>query len=344
MDKRSSPERGLFKLGDLWALRIAAAMVAALCFLSAVEINPASANPSETPVPSESLSIGGATINLEIDPGDLSLPRIRILDWVRRSACAVTEYYSGFPVRNVNVKIAPIDEGKGVLFGRTVLVNQTPVIRVGLSRLATDSSLHEDWVMTHEMVHLAFPSVPDEHHWIEEGIATYVEPIARAQVGDLSAEIVWRELVDGLPKGLPAPGDRGLDNTHTWGRTYWGGALFCLMADIEIHRRTNNRYGLQDALRGIVRAGGNMEHDWPIARSLKAGDDAIGVPVLIELYDRMKATPITPDLAAMWRDLGVRPSGDSVTFDQSAPQASIVRSIMARRSSPGGACAQGWSP
>ena len=151
--------------------------------------------------------------------------------------------------------------------------------------------------MTHEMVHLAFPSVPDEHHWIEEGIATYVEPIARAQVGDLSPEIVWRELVDGLPKGLPAPGDRGLDNTHTWGRTYWGGALFCLMADIEIHRRTNNRYGLQDALRGIVRAGGNMEHDWPLARALKAGDEAIGVPVLTELYDRMKATPITPDLS-----------------------------------------------
>ena len=110
------------------------------------------------------------------------------------------------------------------------------------------------------------------------------------------------------------------------------------MADVEIHRRTNNQYGLQDALRGIVRAGGNMEHDWPLAQALKAGDDAVGVPVLIELYDRMKATPITPDLSAMWRELGVKPSGDSVTFDQSAPQASIVRSIMSPRSSPGAAC------
>jgi hypothetical protein len=345
MDQRSTQERGLFKFGDLRTSRIAAAMVAAVCLLSAAaELSPASANPSAIPVPSESLSIGGATINVEIEPGDLSLPRIRILDWVRRSACAVTEYYSGFPVRNVKVKIAPIGEGKGVLFGRTVLIDETPVIRVGLSRFATDSSLHEDWVMTHEMVHLAFPSVPEEHHWIEEGIATYVEPIARAQVGDLSPEIVWRELVDGLPKGLPAPGDRGLDNTHTWGRTYWGGALFCMMADIEIHRRTNNRYGLQDALRGIVRAGGNMGDDWPIARALKAGDDAIGVPVLMELYDRMKATPRTPDLSAMWRDLGVRPSGDSVVFEQDAPLASVVRSIMARRSSPGEACTQGWSP
>ena len=236
------------------------------------------------------------------------------------------------------MKIALIDEGSGVRFGRTLLVDQTLVIRVGLSGFATTSSLRDDWVMTHEMVHLALPSVPDEHHWIEEGIATYVEPIARTQVGDLPTGIVWRELVDGLPKGLPARGDCGLDNTHTWGRTYWGGALFCLMADVEIHQRTNNRYGLQDALRGIVRAGGNLEHDWPLTRALEAGDDAVGVPVLIELYNRMKDTPVTPDLYAMWHELGIRPSGDSVTFDQGAPQASIVRSIMARRLSPGEPC------
>jgi hypothetical protein len=315
-------------------------MLAALSFISVAAVMNSAA---ETPAPNESLSIGAASIKVEIEPDEFDVARTQALDWVRRSACAVTEYYAGFPVRKVDVKIVPIDEGKGVLFGRTVQVDQTLVIRVGLSRFATESSLRDDWVMTHEMVHLALPSVPDEHHWIEEGIATYVEPIARAQVGDLSSQTVWRELVDGLPKGLPAPGDRGLDNTHTWGRTYWGGALFCLMADVEIHRRTNNRYGLQDALRGIVRAGGNMEHDWQLTRVLEAGDDAIGVPVLTELYNQMKATPVTPDLAAMWRDLGVRPSGDSVVFYQNAPQASIVRSIMARRSSRHQACMQAGS-
>jgi len=41
------------------------------------------------------------------------------------------------------------------------------------------------------------------------------------------------------------------------------------MVDVEIHQRTNNRYGLEDALRGIVRAGGNMEHDWQLTRALK---------------------------------------------------------------------------
>ena len=108
--------------------------------------------------------------------------------------------------------------------------------------------------------------------------------------------------------------------------------------DVEIHRRTNNRFGLQDALREIIGAGGNMDYDWPLARALKAGDDAIGVPVLVELYDEMKATPVAPDLPALWHELGVRPSGNSVVFDQTAPDASVVRSIMARRSEPDAAC------
>jgi hypothetical protein len=209
------------------------------------------------------------------------------------------------------------------------------VTRVLLGSLATETFINDDWVMTHEMVHLAFPSVPREHHWIEEGIATYVEPIARVQIGDLHADKVWRDMVDGLPQGLPAPGDKGLDHTHTWGRTYWGGALFCLIADVEIHHRTSNKFGLQDALRAIARVG-NLQQDWPLQRALKVGDDAVGVPVLEELYDRMKDAPVDPDLAKLWRDLGVRTSGDSVMLDRNAPLASVASSIMARRTDVSG--------
>jgi hypothetical protein len=59
-------------------------------------------------------------------------------------------------------------------------------IRVGSD--TSPSELASDWMLTHEMVHLAFPSVDEKHHWIEEGIATYVEPIARIRVGDLTAD------------------------------------------------------------------------------------------------------------------------------------------------------------
>ena len=88
------------------------------------------------------------------------------------------------------------------------------------------------------------------HHWIEEGISVYVEPIARVQAGQLSAERMWSDVVRDMPQGEPEPDDRGLDHTHTWGRTYWGGAMFCLVADVRIRQQTGNRKGLQDALRG----------------------------------------------------------------------------------------------
>ena len=73
---------------------------------------------------------------------------------------------------------------------------------------------------------------------MEEGLATYIEPIARVQAGELPAKQIWRDMLDGMPKGEPQPGDKGLDRTHTWGRTYWGGALFCLVADVQIRVAT----------------------------------------------------------------------------------------------------------
>lgn len=301
-----------------------------LIALIALMILAAPSNAHAAQLPGATVYSKGAGIEVSFEEGDLSLPRAAMLNWVAKSQRAVTEYYGQFPVRHLRVVIVPLDRGKGVVFGRTFIPGPVPVIRVMIGRVATQSDLNTDWVMTHEMVHLAFPAVPEKHHWIEEGIATYVEPIARAQVDDLTAGKVWRDLVDGLPHGLPAAGDRGLDNTHTWGRTYWGGALFCLLADVEIHRRTNSKFGLQDSLRAIAKAG-NMLDDWPLTRALKVGDDAIGVPVLMELYDKMKDAPLDPNLPKLWQDLGVKVASDSVAFDPNAPLASIVTAIMKPR-------------
>ena len=282
------------------------------------------------PMPGATVFAKGERIEVSFEEGKLSLPRAAMLDWIAESACAVTEYYGHFPVAHLRVVIVPLDHGNGVVFGRTFIPGPVPVIRVMIGSVASQADLRADWIMTHEMVHLAFPAVPQRHHWIEEGIATYVEPIARAQIGDLSAAKVWRDMLDGLPNGLPAAGDRGLDNTHSWGRTYWGGALFCLLADVEIHRRTHDKYGLQDALRAISKAG-SMLDDWTLARALEVGDDAIGVPVLMELYDRLKDAPFDPNLPKLWQDLGVKVAGASVAFDPNAPLAAIVTSIMKPR-------------
>jgi hypothetical protein len=277
-----------------------------------------------------SLLIGNARIDVVIEGDTLRVPGKDILRWVQSAAESVAVYYGRFPVPQVLIQIAPF-EGRGVRNGRTFGVHGGR-ITIRLGNETSPSDLASDWMLTHEMVHLAFPSVDETHHWIEEGVATYVEPIARIQAGHLKMEQMWLDLVRDMPQGLPQAGDRGLDHTHTWGRTYWGGALFCLLADVEIRRQTKNAKGLENALRGILDAGGDIRKEWNLEDALRTGDCAVGVSVLQPLYTKMKDKPVSVDLDSLWMQLGVRSDGASVHFDDSATLSAIRRAITAGES------------
>ena len=273
----------------------------------------------------EQLEIGSAKIFIDFESEPPLHLHELVRDWVKASAQAVTIYYEKFPVNEVHILLR-LFNGRGIRSGHTNGWKGSS-IRIAVGKGSTASDFAEDWMMTHEMVHLAFPSVADAHHWIEEGLATYVEPVARARAGDLTSEKVWGDLMEGLPKGLPGPEDQGLDFTPTWGRTYWGGALFCLLADIEIRKRTGNRKGLEDALRAVLAAGGTIETEWPLTKALRIGDDATGVPVLSELYEKMKASPFPVDLSDLWKQLGVEKKVGIIRFNDSAALAAIRHTI-----------------
>ena len=279
-------------------------------------------------VESRQLEIGGALITVNLVAGRTDLPSQRLFAWVTRAGRAVAMYYGGFPVQRAEVNVRPTPGRDGVFHGFTFCPDSgTLTTRISVGEHTSEEELADDWMMTHELVHMSFPAMADEHHWIEEGIATYVEPIGRAQDGQIPVESVWQQLVEGLPKGEPGPSDGGLDHTHTWGRTYWGGALFCVMADVGIRRATKNRMGLEDALRGIVAAGGTMDHDWTIERAFGTGDKATGTTVLMGLYEKMKAAPAPVDLEQLWRELGVVANGRNISFRDDAPLAAIRKAI-----------------
>ena len=154
--------------------------------------------------------------------------------------------------------------------------------------------------MTHEMFHLAFPLLDDDYDWMGEGFSDYLEPIARVRNGTMTAKNAWRQLVEGFPKGLPERGDQGLDRTHTWGRTYWGGALYWFLADLEIRQQTHNQRSLHDAAQAILDAGGNGRAEWELEEVLETGDRATGTSVLKDLHDHMGSTAYAPDLKRLW--------------------------------------------
>ena len=95
-----------------------------------------------------------------------------------------------------------------------------------------------------------------------------------------------------MPKGVPLRGDRGLDDTPGWARTYWGGATFCLMADLEIRRRTGNKVAFEDALRGVLASGGSIARKWSFERLIDTADVSLGVSVLRPMHDAVGGAPL----------------------------------------------------
>jgi hypothetical protein len=277
-------------------------------------------------LPHEKLKVLNAELTIGFAPGSIEMGRARVLHWIENSAQIVGAYYGQFPVSAARILVVSVP-GEGVRTGQS-FGYRGAATRVIVGQSVTESQFENDWVLIHEMIHFAFPDVEDEHVWMQEGLSTYVESIARVQAGARNASDVWRELVEQMPQGLPKPGDEGLDHTHTWGRTYWGGALFCLLADVQIRERTHNKFGLQHALRAIVKAGGVTTAHWALDRALQVGDAAVGVPVLEELHDQFKDAPGHVDLDALWRDLGIHVADKQITFDDSAPLAEVRKSIM----------------
>ena len=273
-----------------------------------------------------SLEVGGGAIDINLDSDLSQSQQDQLTSWIHDAANSIVAYYGKFPLPHTYLQVRSFD-GRGVHNGHTFGLHNGGLIRISVGTQSTPAELQRDWMMTHEMVHLTFPSVAEEHHWIEEGTAVYVEPIARLRAGNISKEQAWGEMARDMHQGNPEDGDEGLDHTHTWARTYWGGALFCLIADVEIRQRTHNTKGLDDALRAVMSAGGVITEDWELQRVFEVGDKAIGVPVLEELYKKMKDKPVTVDLDNLWRQLGVAHKDGTATFDDRAPLAPIREAI-----------------
>jgi hypothetical protein len=271
----------------------------------------------------ETLAIGGGRLRVTWPADAPAALRNELRGWVRRSAEAVAAYAGRFPVPDVALEIRTF-AGGGVGGGRT---DNDPGlrIRVRVGDETTRAMFIDDWVLVHEMVHLSIPDVPRHQLWLHEGLATYVEGCARGQAGLEAPADVWAEWLRGMPKGLPQAGDAGLDHTPTWGRTYWGGALFCLLADVQIRERSALRLGLRDALRGVLAAGGNYGVAWPVEKTLATADAATGQTTLTELHAMLGDCPRRIDLAALWADLGVTPDG----LRDDAPRVAVRRAILA---------------
>lgn len=257
-----------------------------------------------------------------------SLTTQQINQYVKEAAQAVVAYYGFFPIKHTVVVItASNDDGVGFATSTHEDDPGYGLIEINIGADANFHDLDEDWTLTHEMMHLAFPIMSRKNRWIAEGIATYIEPIARMRTQKISKEEVWGDLYKNLNKGLPRYDDGGLNNCRDYGRVYWGGALYCLLADVQMRINSNNRTGLEQALRSIAFNGGTAASDWSAAEALSVADRSTGQKVLGSLYSQMSETPMTYDYRTLLRQLGVTSRQGRIYLDDRAPLAHVRRAI-----------------
>ena len=289
--------------------------------------------PFSASVPSRQIALGANRFTLFYDPANFKIPEQDIEEWVLRSARAAAAFYGRFPAQDVAIAIQP-GKGRDIMEGEATY-DPKPRIRIVLGHEMTAERLKRDSTMVHEMAHLGFPDMDDAHLWLHEGLATYVEYVARAQAREIKPAEMWGRLTRIMQQGLPAENEsRGLDRTRDEDRRYYGGALFWLTADIEIRKRTNNARGVQDAIRGIFDAGGSLAVESTPEDIMRLGDEAVGVTVLSELFPTWRKTAVSPDLDSLWQALGIAPDGLRTKLADDAPLSGIRKAITAQPERP----------
>ena len=244
-----------------------------------------------------------------------------IAAWVEATALANADLWRGFPVARSTVVILPTPGRSNVPFGRVISTGGIMVLVLVGSEIEA-RALYDEWVLVHEFIHLGTPYIRDTGAWLNEGLATYLEPIIRYRAGWRSAESVWEEWTGWMERGV-APMTRGLSS----GNPYWGGALFSLMADVELRKLTGGRMGLEHCLRILLAEAGDVSKGARTMEALALGDRNSPAPVLTRLAEaHLAGAPV--DLEALFASLGVRRSGGRIAFDDAAPLAEVRRWIL----------------
>ncbi|MBK8259065.1 MAG: hypothetical protein IPK82_41205 [Polyangiaceae bacterium] len=281
-------------------------------------------------------------LQLALTAGSRAVTDESIVKWVGRTARALDTVYGRFPIDQALLTIVPVQGSNVVEFGRTVPAGGASILLfVGAD--ADASTLANDWILAHELVHLGVPSMPRDGRWLDEGLATYYEPVLRARAGLSSPAEVWASLVDHAEKGAATRAEPSLAATEEHDRVYFGGAAFCLAADVEIRSKTSSKRSLDDGLKRALARGANATRVWTVDEFVDVLDDGVGQAVVRPMLDRIRRAKIpcnaadpercapdeTPSLARLFASLGVKPGRPGeVTFDDGAPLAKIRRELL----------------
>jgi hypothetical protein len=268
----------------------------------------------------------GARLDFNLLGTPLAMGDAAAVEWVKGAASCVSGLFGRFPV-DATVFVVPVDGANDVVFGRVMSLGGASVVLLFGDR-ARPADAHDDWVVVHELFHLGCPSFVGEGHWLEEGLATYYEPVLRERAGWMTEAELWSHFVREMPRGLRREGEpANIEDRDDIDSTYWGGALFVFLADLQLRAGSGGARSMDDVVRTVLSIYGDATRRARLSDFVRTGDETTGFHVLANLYDGWAVHGQNVDLDALWRKLGIRMQGTGVALEDTAPLASVRKGI-----------------
>jgi len=271
---------------------------------------------------------GAGTLTVAVLDGRRKATSAELQRWLGASADRIAEFFGGFPTRHALIVLEPV---AGQRYLRRGMVagggGATMLLRIGADTEAGD--LFGQWMLMHELVHFGAPFI-DNHAWLMEGMAVYVETRLRVAAGWFPEDHAWRGFLRNFRQGMAAMEQQGLAKSRGIGPVYWGGTLFMLLADAEILERSRGERSLADCFRAVLDRGGDTSQRWPIERFIAVCDAATGGDTVKRLAGAHAWKGTRLDLATVLARLGVQ-LGEyeaGVVYDDKAPLAWVRKRIM----------------
>jgi hypothetical protein len=282
--------------------------------------------------------VPSATISLVSPQGYSASQRKLISAWIANAGNVVSLATGRFPLARAQVIVLPTG---GFRFGHTGRSGGASILFFMPDDIGIES-LRGDWIAIHEFSHLLHPFVQREDAWLSEGLATYLQEVLRVRAGMLRADDAWRRLYEGAALGRDADGSLSSETQRmqyagNYRTVYWAGAAIALMVDVELRKQSQGRESLDTALAVISQRPDLMQRPATAESLLAALDDSVGGRTFRDIAQRYIAGRALPDLAELYRQLGLLDAGatESGTLQLKqrgdAPLAWVRDAIMAVR-------------
>ena len=260
--------------------------------------------------------------------------QLTVTQWLETTSEALAAVYGRWPRDEWKVVVKAMSRASTdpVPWGQ-VTRGDPNVVSFYIDESASSTRLIGNWTAYHEFSHLLIPYRGWGDMWFSEGLASYYQNLLQVRSGVLNERELWQKLYEGFERGRTnkrpdlslAELSPKMRESRSFMRVYWSGALYFLMADMQLRQRTQSGQSLDTALALLNHCCADSKLS---ARDIASRlDQLTGQTLFLPLFDDVASSRAIPDYQALFVELGITIENKTVQLSKTVPPNSIREGI-----------------